>query len=50
VLGKVTAGAQWAVSGELRRRVLAALVSAGISLPRRSVVIDRDAAPGRSER
>jgi len=43
VLGKVRAGQQWAVTGELRRRVLAALASAGISLPQRNVLIEREA-------
>jgi small conductance mechanosensitive channel len=41
VLGKVRAGEQWAVTGELRRRVLAGFASAGISLPQRSLVIER---------
>ena len=43
VLGKVRAGQQWAVTGELRRRVLAALASAGITLPQRNVLIEREA-------
>jgi small conductance mechanosensitive channel len=41
VLGRVRAGDQWAVTGELRRRVLAAFASAGISLPQRRVIIQQ---------
>jgi small conductance mechanosensitive channel len=41
VLGKVRAGDQWAVTGELRRRILAALASAGITLPQRNVFVER---------
>ena len=40
VLGKVRAGEQWAVTGELRRRLLAAFAEAGIGLPSRSVVVE----------
>ena len=36
VLGKVRAGEQWAVSGELRRRLLAAFAAGGIDLPSRT--------------
>jgi methionyl aminopeptidase len=36
VLGKVRAGEQWAVSGELRRRLLAAFAAGGIDLPSRA--------------
>jgi moderate conductance mechanosensitive channel len=43
VLGKVRAGEQWAVTGELRRRLLAAFAEAGIGLPSRNVVVERDA-------
>jgi moderate conductance mechanosensitive channel len=42
VVGKVQAGEQWAVTGELRRRVLAAFADAGISLPLRNLGVDRD--------
>jgi small conductance mechanosensitive channel len=40
VRGKVTAGTQWAVTGELRRRVMAAFTSAGIALPGRRIVFE----------
>jgi len=36
VLGKVRAGEQWAASGELRRRLLAAFAAGGIDLPSRA--------------
>ena len=42
VVGKVQAGEQWAVTGELRRRVLAAFADAGIGLPLRNLAVDRD--------
>jgi moderate conductance mechanosensitive channel len=42
VRGKVRAGEQWAVTGELRRRIVAAFGTAGISLPSRTIVIQRD--------
>jgi small conductance mechanosensitive channel len=41
VTGKVRAGEQWAVTGELRRRVLAAFAGANISLPQRRILLDR---------
>ena len=41
VLGKVAAGEQWAVTGELRRRLLTAFAEAGIGLPQRNVVVER---------
>ena len=41
VIGKVGAGEQWAATGELRRRVLAAFADAGISLPHRNVIFER---------
>ena len=49
VLGKVQAGEQWAVTGELRRRLLAAFSETGIGLPSRNVVVEQDAEglPGR---
>ena len=43
VLGKVGAGEQWAVTGELRRRLLAAFAEAGIGLPSRNVLVEHDA-------
>ena len=42
VLGKVRAGDQWDVGGELRRRVLAAFADASISVPHTNVLIERD--------
>lgn len=39
VRGRVRAGEQWAVTGELRRRVLAAFATAGINLPSRSTIV-----------
>jgi small conductance mechanosensitive channel len=42
VLGKVRAGDQWAVTGELRRRVVAAFATAGISMASRRIVIERN--------
>jgi small-conductance mechanosensitive channel len=39
VLGKVRPGEQWAVTGELRRRLLGAFAEAGIGLPHRNVVV-----------
>jgi small conductance mechanosensitive channel len=41
VLGRVRAGDQWAVTGELRRRVLAAFANAGINLPQRRIIIEQ---------
>jgi small conductance mechanosensitive channel len=51
VLGKVGAGEQWAVTGELRRRLLAAFAEAGIGLPSRNVLVEHDAEglPGRGQ-
>lgn len=45
VLGKVRAGDQWAVTGELRRRVVAAFATAGISMALRRIVVERDGEP-----
>jgi small-conductance mechanosensitive channel len=42
VRGKVRAGDQWAVTGELRRRVVAALTTAGIRMASRRIVVDLD--------
>jgi small-conductance mechanosensitive channel len=42
VFGKVRAGDQWAVTGELRRRIMAAFMSAGITLPQRRIVIGQE--------
>ena len=41
VRGRVLAGEQWAVTGELRRRVYAAFATAGIRLPSREIVVER---------
>jgi small conductance mechanosensitive channel len=41
VLGRVRAGDQWAVTGELRRRVLAAFAQAGIGLPQTRIIIQQ---------
>jgi small conductance mechanosensitive channel len=38
VLGKVRAGEQWTVTGELRRRLLTAFEENGIHFPNRGVV------------
>jgi small conductance mechanosensitive channel len=43
VVGKVRAGEQWTATGELRRRILTAFAEAGVSLPHRSVVVERAA-------
>jgi small conductance mechanosensitive channel len=44
VIGKVRAGEQWAVAGEIRKRVLAAFAAEGIDIPfPTSVVIERQA-------
>jgi small conductance mechanosensitive channel len=43
VLGKVRAGEQWAVTGELRRRLLDAFEDADIHLPSRNLVVEREA-------
>jgi small conductance mechanosensitive channel len=46
VLGQVRAAEQWAVAGELRKRILAAFSAAGIEMPYpRRVMVTRD--PGR---
>jgi small conductance mechanosensitive channel len=42
VLGKVRAGDQWVVTGELRRRIVAAFATAGISMALRRIVLKRD--------
>jgi len=42
VLGKVRAGDQWVVTGELRRRIVAAFATAGISMALRKIVLKRD--------
>jgi len=42
VLGRVRAGDQWAVTGELRRRVLAAFAVAKIKVARRRLVLERE--------
>jgi len=46
VLGKVKAGEQLPVTGELRRRLLTAFAEAGIGLPNRNLVVDR---PGKGQ-
>lgn len=43
VLGKVSAGEQWAATGELRRRLLAAFAENGIELPMRNLVVEQPA-------
>ncbi|MEO8246960.1 MAG: mechanosensitive ion channel family protein [Chloroflexota bacterium] len=46
VLGQVRAAEQWAVAGELRKRILAAFSGAGIGVPYpRRVMVTRGAAP-----
>jgi small conductance mechanosensitive channel len=42
VLGRVRAGDQWVVTGELRRRIVAAFATAGISMALRRIVVHRD--------
>jgi small conductance mechanosensitive channel len=42
VLGKVRPGDQWVVTAELRRRVVAAFATAGISMALRRIVIEHD--------
>jgi len=50
VLGKVRAGDQWAVAGDLRRRVLAAFPDSGISLPHPRVIFERRQSTAGGER
>jgi small-conductance mechanosensitive channel len=50
VLGQVRAAQQWAVTGELRKRLLAAFAEAGIEIPfPHRVIVSRQARSGESE-
>jgi small conductance mechanosensitive channel len=49
VLGQVQAAEQWAVAGELRKRILAAFAADGIEIPYPRRVMVTRAAPGAGE-
>jgi small-conductance mechanosensitive channel len=46
VLGTVRASEQWAVSGELRKRLLAAFEESGVEMPRPQRVVVSDTGRG----